>query len=130
MNQTPIQESDAPDWLRSMPTSSLNGVEFGCSSGAPDREYKRTNPASRYVGVEISSDYADPARRFCNEVLVPDADRLEESFCDRQASVDYRVFGNVLELLKDPWRVLRQIRRVIGKGGGMASTFSGRCVRN
>jgi len=116
MNQTPIHEIHNPDLLRLIPPVSMHVLEFGCSSGALAREYKKINPAARYVGVEISSEYAELARRFCDDVLVLDADRVEDSFFDSQASVDCWVFGDVLEHLKDPWRVLRQIRRVMESG--------------
>jgi ubiquinone/menaquinone biosynthesis C-methylase UbiE len=116
MNQTPIHENHNPDLLRLMPPACVNVLEFGCSSGALAREYKKINPSTRHVGVEISSEYAELAKRFCDDVLVLDADRVDESFFDAQASVDCWVFGDVLEHLKDPWRVLRQIRRVMGKG--------------
>jgi ubiquinone/menaquinone biosynthesis C-methylase UbiE len=116
MNQTPVHENHNPDLLRLMPPGSVNVLEFGCSSGALAREYKKINPGARHVGVEISSEYARLAMRYCDDVLVLDADRVDESFFDGQAAVDCWVFGDVLEHLRDPWRVLRQIRRVIGKG--------------
>ncbi len=99
-----------------MPAGSQRVIEFGCSSGALAREFKKINPAAHYTGVEIDSSYADLARRYCDEVLVQDLDLAGAEFFDRHAPSDCWVFGDVLEHLKDPWRVLREIRRVIRQG--------------
>jgi SAM-dependent methyltransferase len=116
MKQTPVHESHNPDLFTLMPSDSSSVLEFGCSSGALAREYKKVNPLARYVGVEISDEYAQLARRFCDHVFELDVDSVPDSFYDENSLVDCWVFGDVLEHLKDPWRVLRQIRRVIGKG--------------
>jgi SAM-dependent methyltransferase len=116
MNQTPVHENHNLDLLRLIPVESKQIVEFGCSSGALARESKKTNPSAHYLGIEIFPEYAELARRFCDEVRVLDADSTDDTFYDEHAGVDCWVFGDVLEHLKDPWRVLRQIRRVIQKG--------------
>lgn len=116
MNQTPVHDNHNADLLSLIPVSSLNVLEFGCSSGALAREYKKISPQARHVGIEITEEYAALARRFCDEVLVLDADSTSDSFFDGHSSVDCWVFGDVLEHLKDPWRILRQIRRVMASG--------------
>lgn len=116
MDQTPVHENHNPDLLSLIPIQSQRVVEFGCSSGALAREFKKNNASAHYTGIEISDQYAALARRFCDDALVLDADSADESFFDQHASADCWVFGDVLEHLKDPWRVLKQIRRVIKHG--------------
>lgn len=116
MDQTPVHENHNHDLLSLIPVQSLKVLEFGCSSGALAREYKKINASAHYVGIEIFEDYAVLARRHCDEVHVLDADSTGDSFYEAHAAVDCWVFGDVLEHLKDPWRVLKQIRRVMHKG--------------
>lgn len=116
MKQTPVHEQHNPDLLRMMPVNSQKILEFGCSSGALAREFKKLTPRAEYIGVEIDASYADLARRHCDDVLIQDVDQAAPPFFDRFASVDCWVFGDVLEHLKDPWRVLSEIRRVMTRG--------------
>jgi SAM-dependent methyltransferase len=116
MKQTPVHDVHNPDLLSLIPSGCRSVLEFGCSSGALAREYKKLNPAARYIGVEIVDEYAELARRFCDQVFELDADSTPDSFYEQHSDIDCWVFGDVLEHLKDPWRVLRQIRKVIGKG--------------
>jgi SAM-dependent methyltransferase len=116
MKQTPVHDQHNPDLLRIMPENLHRVIEFGCSSGALAREYKKTNAGAHYTGVEIDASYAELARRHCDEVLIQDLDQAGPQFFDGHASADCWVFGDVLEHLKDPWRVLSEIRRVMNRG--------------
>ena len=111
MKQTPVHDHVNPDLLRFIPRDLARVVEVGSSSGALARAYKQLNPACHYVGVEIEPEYAELSRRFCDEVVVGNIERLDDIEFMGLLPADAFVFGDVLEHLYDPWALLRRIRR-------------------
>lgn len=124
MEQTPAHENHNPDLLALMPTTARRVVEVGCSSGALAREYKRSNPGCRYVGIEHVQKYAELARRHCDEVVDLDIESASDKAVSR-FETDCWVFGDVLEHLRDPWALLRKIRAVIPADGHVVA-----CIPN
>lgn len=125
MQQTPVHENHNPDLLRMIPPTAQRIIEIGCSSGALAREFKKINPECYYVGVEIDSNYAEMAKRYCDETMVLNIDDANEEFFKAHSDKDCWVFGDTLEHLKDPWRVIRNIASVIPDSGGIAA-----CIPN
>lgn len=125
MNQTPVHDRHNPDLLGVMPAAASRVIEVGCSSGALAREYKKLNAVARYTGIEIDADYAALAARHCDEVLHLDIENADDAFFDAAADCDCWVFGDTLEHLRDPWRVLQRIRGAIPPHGCIVA-----CVPN
>jgi ubiquinone/menaquinone biosynthesis C-methylase UbiE len=117
MQQTPVHEKHNAELLRLVPPSSRALVEVGCSSGALAREFKKINPACDYLGIEIDPTYTAMATRHCDEAITADIETLGDAFFDQQQDRDCWIFGDALEHLKDPWRVLKSIRRVMPDQG-------------
>lgn len=117
MDQTPAHEVHNPDLLKFIPVESRNLIEVGCSSGALAREFKKINAGCHYLGIEIEPTYADQARRYCDSTLSIDIEQAGENFWTEQTQRDCWIFGDTLEHLRDPWNILRKIRRVIPDGG-------------
>lgn len=111
MKQTPIHEAHNPELLELIPPTANMVIEFGCSSGALAREYKKINPTCHYIGVDIDPEYTKLAERYCKETLTVDLDRLDDSFFQKHNNCDAWIFGDTLEHLKDPWKILRNIRK-------------------
>lgn len=125
LKQTPIHEHSNPDLLRLIPTSSRYVIEVGCSSGALARDFKKSNPDVHYFGIEIDAEYAEWARRHCDEVVALDIQSEGDAFWASQTHRDCWVFGDVLEHLYDPWAMLRKIREVIPRHGSVVA-----CIPN
>jgi SAM-dependent methyltransferase len=70
-----------------------------------------------YRGLELDPKAAALARRHCDEVLALDIESQGEDFWRQQQDRDCWVFGDVLEHLRDPWRVLGKIRETLPPGG-------------
>jgi SAM-dependent methyltransferase len=117
VQQTPVHEKHNADLLRLIPPASAQLIEVGCSSGALAREFKKAHPGCRYLGVDIDPSYASLARRYCDETLTANIEEVGDSFFNAQQDRDCWIFGDTLEHLKDPWRVLKSIRRVIPDEG-------------
>jgi SAM-dependent methyltransferase len=125
MDQTPVHEHHNPDLLSLMPTHARCVIEVGCSSGALAREYKKRNGQCRYVGIEISPEYAKLARRYCDSVLEVDVEHAGSDFFADASGCDCWVFGDSLEHLRDPWSLLGKIRRMIPDDGRVVA-----CIPN
>ena len=125
MQQTPVHDQHNPDLLAAIPAGCRMIVEVGCSSGALAREYRRQNPDGRYVGVEIDPAYAELARQHCDEVLVGDIEIMIEAAPGAFADADCWIFGDALEHLRDPWRLLAAIRQRISPRAGIVA-----CIPN
>jgi 2-polyprenyl-3-methyl-5-hydroxy-6-metoxy-1,4-benzoquinol methylase len=110
VKQTPMHGNHNPDLLALIPNSLTRIVEVGCSGGALAREYKRVNPECEYVGIEVDEDYAAAARGHCDQVLVGNIETISDNVFANLLPADCWIFGDVLEHLHDPWRVLARIR--------------------
>lgn len=125
MRQTPINEIHNQQVLDLIPRSSRNIIEIGCSSGAMAREFKNLEPGCHYTGIEIDSDYAERAKRYCSKVMVLDIEQADAEFWNLAKQYDCWVFADVLEHLRNPWAVLKQIREVLPDNGAVVA-----CIPN
>jgi 2-polyprenyl-3-methyl-5-hydroxy-6-metoxy-1,4-benzoquinol methylase len=101
-------------------------LECGCATGYMSRVL--TERGCRVTGIEIAPAAAEQARAFCERVIVGDLDEL-----DLAAAVDpdlhgpqpfeVVVFGDVLEHLKDPLRVLRASRSLLAPEGYVVASI-------
>jgi ubiquinone/menaquinone biosynthesis C-methylase UbiE len=120
MDQTPVHEGHNPDLLRIIPPAAANLIEIGCSSGALAREFKKINPKCHYFGVDIDDTYVELARRYCDEVQTLNIEEADAAFFADHRDRDCWIFGDTLEHLQDPWKVLKKIRAVIPANGSVA----------
>lgn len=112
MDQTPVHEQHNADLLNLIPIASKNLIEVGCSSGALAREFKKLVPDADYRGVEIDADFAELARRHCNIVTVLNIESADEKFWSDNGDRNCWIFGDTLEHLQNPWRILKKINEV------------------
>jgi 2-polyprenyl-3-methyl-5-hydroxy-6-metoxy-1,4-benzoquinol methylase len=113
VQQTPVHDRHNPDLLRFIPNNANQIIEIGCSSGALAREFKKSRSSCNWLGVDIDASYAELSKRHCDVALAMDIEAVDDSFFDSQKNRDCWIFGDTLEHLKDPWKVLRRIRSVI-----------------
>lgn len=92
-------------------------LEFGCAGGYMSRWLVAAG--NRVTGVEIDPSMAEEARAFCEEVVVADLDARRVPDLFPEALFDVAIFGDVLEHVRDPWRVLEETRAVLGPGGSV-----------
>ena len=121
MEQTPVHDAHNAALLSLIPKNASFIVEVGCSSGALAREFKKLSKGeNRYVGIEIDREYGDLAKRYCDQVIVGDIEKFEDKDWSAVSSADCWVFGDTLEHLQDPWRILKKIRSFIPANGVLA----------
>lgn len=122
--QTPIHEEFNVQLLMLIPPDARRIVDVGCGGAALASAYRTINPDVHYRGIEILEEYAEVARKHCDDAIVCDIEKAPvEWYWDQRA--DCWVFGDVLEHLVDPWAVLHHIRHVIPHTGSVVA-----CIPN
>lgn len=105
---------ERPEILALVPWSASHVLELGCAEGGLGLSIKRRQGA-RVVGLEYSSNAAQVARGRLDEVIQADID--EYAFDWPPGTFDCIVAGDVIEHLKDPWRTLDHLRRILQPNG-------------
>jgi SAM-dependent methyltransferase len=114
----PYPDVANPDLLERMPLDAKVVLDVGCATGALGAEYKRRNPRTRYLGIERDPAAARIAATRLDQVAAADVEDDPLPFPGLEPdSIDCIVYGDVLEHLRDPWRVLRQQASALSETG-------------
>ncbi|UTY57427.1 tetratricopeptide repeat protein [Massilia sp. erpn] len=98
----PVQHAGMLRMLR----NGLHSVaEIG--NGVLAQAYRSANPQARYTSVSL----ATPDTPWSSEVLAADAEQLDDADWRRLGATQCWVFPDTLERLRDPWTMLRNLRR-------------------
>ncbi len=100
-----------PELASLVPEHAQRIVDFGCGRGALGAHLKERQGAE-VIGIELFGDAAAVAAERLDAVVRADLDTVEELPID-EGSVDVAIFGDVLEHLRDPHRLLRVARRYL-----------------
>lgn len=106
--------------LRQVPPGS-RVLEFGCATGYVAR-YLKERRGCRVTGVDVVEAYARRAAEHCERVVVGDLDRLDFAAEFGAERYDVALFGDVLEHLVAPARVLTATRELLAPGGRVVAT--------
>ena len=89
-------------------------LEVGCTNGRMSKYLQRNG--CRVTGIEIDKNMAKLAETYCEEIIVGNIEE-EEILSALKPSYDVVIFGDVLEHLVNPQRVLAAVSKLLGKGG-------------
>ncbi|GIG39603.1 class I SAM-dependent methyltransferase [Cellulomonas phragmiteti] len=92
-------------------------LDVGCATGYLGEVLKRRG--CEVVGVEIDPAAAAQAAEVLDEVLVADLEQVDLLDSFERGSFDVVVFGDVLEHLRDPLRLLRTCVGLLRPGGSV-----------
>lgn len=101
-------EGDRPDLAALVPEDARRILDVGCGTGSLAAGLKARQGAE-VAGIELMPEAAAQARERLDHFLQADLDALEELPFPK-AFFDVAIFGDVLEHLRDPGRLLRTIR--------------------
>lgn len=90
-------------------------IDFGCAGGYFAKMLLKRG--CQVTGVELNPEAAKVAEKYCQKVLVLDIDDVSIADVLKDEKYDVAVFGDVLEHLRDPWRVLREVSSILYPGG-------------
>lgn len=94
----------------------LNVLEVGCACGASLLKIKNLYPNSNLYGIEFNENSASIAKHFA-KVDAYDIEAAELNY--NENSFDYIIFGDVLEHLKDPSKVIVNMKRYLKEDGSL-----------
>ena len=94
-----------PDLLTRIPWTARSVLDVGCGEGGLGAAFRRHNPRARLLGIEIDLRAAERAAPHYDDMVVADVEQEPLPF-DLPDGLDCVVYGDVLEHLTDPWRVL------------------------
>lgn len=101
-------------------------LEVGCASGQLGSRYKEFNASCNYIGIEMVPDVAKKAESHLDRVITGNAEQLSNKrLAIQDESLDCVVYGDVLEHLIDPWKMVEQHAALVKKGGYMVT-----CIPN
>lgn len=108
-------DSPRPELARLVPPDARSVLDVGCGSGGLAAGLKRELGVEA-VGIELFPDAAAVAAERLDKVIVADLERITElPFGD--AHFDAMLFGDILEHVHDPHRLLRVLRRYLSPDG-------------
>jgi SAM-dependent methyltransferase len=112
-------ENPRPDVRALVPETSRRILDLGCASGLLGQALKREQPNRHVVGIEADSGYALEAETRLDRVLTLNLDELPEriDLLSEHAPFDCIIAADVLEHLRDPWRVLVCATSLLEVGG-------------
>ena len=115
-----------PDLLALVPPDAKTVLEIGCADGSLFEAYRRMNPTIEWHGVELNPEAAAIAKDRGVHVRVGDVEQDPIGWwTDGVPEVDVLIFADVLEHLRDPWKVL-ETRKMWVKPAGLVLA----CVPN
>ncbi|MCK5831942.1 MAG: class I SAM-dependent methyltransferase [Methylococcales bacterium] len=104
--------------ITEIPTGDHRILEVGCAEGATSASLKNSGCASVVVGIELIPEAADQAKNKLDHVVCGDIESLalQEPWFSEE-SFDYILCGDVLEHLKDPWKQITNLLKLLKRGG-------------
>ena len=91
-------------------------LEVGCSTGYVSKVLKEEFRCA-VTGIEIATDAAKEAEKYCSSTIVGDVEVMDFSEELGEDKFDVITFGDVLEHLKDPGKVLTALRAFLNDDG-------------
>lgn len=90
-------------------------LELGTAAGVMTRAMK--DQGCTITGIEYDPAMAERAAPYCERMIVGDLDQMDLAATLGDTRFDVLVAADVLEHLRDPWRLLEQARQLIAPGG-------------
>jgi 2-polyprenyl-3-methyl-5-hydroxy-6-metoxy-1,4-benzoquinol methylase len=97
-------------------------LDLGCASGRLGKRLLADGKAKELIGAEIFAPAAEEAAKIYKKVYVGDVEEIDLEYSDY---FDYVICGDILEHLKDPYRVVERISTWLKPGGSLLA-----CVPN
>lgn len=119
LSETDLDDNSSLKKMLSLIGKNQRVIDFGCATGYFARLL--TNRGCEVTGIEINSKAAKVAENHCDEVIVADLDfvSLNDILSEKvsKEKFDVAIFGDILEHLRNPWKVLKETRNILKPQG-------------
>lgn len=109
-------EFTRPEIRQLLPEGAHRVLDVGCGAGALGAALKAERPGLEVLGLEGFPEAAERARERLDGVFCLDLDALD-ALPEELGTFDAIIFGDVLEHLRDPARLLRTLRDALTEDG-------------
>ncbi len=96
-------------------------IDFGCATGYLASLLKQKGCS--VTGVEINPEAAKVAEEHCERVIVADLDFVSITEIFKSEWFDVAIFGDVLEHLRNPWKVLGEAKSLLKTEGYIVASI-------
>ena len=97
-------------------------LEFGCGPGHMSKVLSEKMGCD-VTGIEVDMEAASSARRYCSRVVELDLDKEDPRQYLNGQKFDVLLFADVLEHLKDPWRLLSMAHDLLAEQGYIVASL-------
>lgn len=105
------------DILTLIPDNISKVLDVGCSTGAFGKQIKQRNNNLEVVGIELDEKMANVAKKKLDKVIVGDIENINLADSFSPDYFDCMIFADILEHLKNPWAILKNITRFLNDNG-------------
>ena len=102
------------DLIELIPLGTGKILEVGCGAGATGKALRQKG-FEEIVGIEVNEQVAQQGRAYYDKLIIGDVEKVDLAVGNEY--FDCILYGDVLEHLVNPWRVLREHHRLLKKGG-------------
>ncbi|AHJ26537.1 methyltransferase domain-containing protein [Nodularia spumigena CS-584] len=96
-------------------------VDFGCATGYFANLLQQKDCI--VTGIEINPDAAKVAEKYCQNVIVADLDFVSITEILANQKFDVAIFGDILEHLRNPWKVLEETKSILKEHGFVVASI-------
>lgn len=114
MKEDKYYESTREDIIALIPSNVRRLLDVGCGFGLMGKRLKDERNIE-VVGIENEEKVINIAKENLDELIIGDVEDLRPPF--EQGYFDCLVYGDILEHLKEPWRLLKEHTYYLKKGG-------------
>ncbi len=109
------------DVLALIPAGTKRILDVGCGNGDTGFAAKHLHGAQEVVGIEFFDSAANVAKGKLDKVVTGDIEHLDLDF--PESYFDCIICADVLEHTRDPWEVLKKLRRYLDDHGVLIASI-------
>jgi len=109
------------DIINQVPEGNHRILDVGCGAGATLLKLKELGKASEIFGIEINEDIAGKLSPLLNGIIIGDIESIKLPFNEKY--FDYILFGDILEHLINPDKILNQYKELLKDDGFIIATI-------
>jgi glycosyltransferase involved in cell wall biosynthesis/ubiquinone/menaquinone biosynthesis C-methylase UbiE len=119
----PAYTGSRKDILDLIPPNVNKVLDVGCSIGTLGKDIKNKREGAKVIGVESDQHMAEIARNKLDYVIVRDVENIDLGIKFPLNYFDCMIFADVLEHLRNPWKVLKDIVNFLDNDGIVISSL-------